>query len=151
MLSLQFESPNQESIRTLFAESDAFMRSLYPEESCYLVPVEDLLKENMSFVVARLNGVAVGCGAVIQHSDFFELKRMFVSARARGQSVGRKILSVLEERAISLGARVLRLETGPKQDAAIRLYKSFGYQIRGPFGQYKADPNSIFMEKSVHS
>ena len=125
------------------------MRSLYPEESCYLVPVEDLLKENMAFVVARLNGAAVGCGAVIQHSDYFELKRMFVSKRARGRSLGKKILTALEDHASSLGASIICLETGPKQDAAIHLYKSFGYQIRGPFGSYKVDPNSVFMEKNM--
>ena len=43
----------------------------------------------------------------------------------------------------------LRLETGIKQDAAIRLYESAGFRRRGPFGSYRDDPLSVFMEKPL--
>ena len=43
----------------------------------------------------------------------------------------------------------MRLETGTKQPEAIALYRKFGYVERGPFGAYKPDPLSIFMEKRL--
>ena len=45
--------------------------------------------------------------------------------------------------------RLLRLETGVSQPASTSLYESLGYQHIGPFGEYKADPLSTFMEKSL--
>ncbi len=41
----------------------------------------------------------------------------------------------------------MRLETGIKSDEALGLYRRSGYIERGPFGAYRADPLSIFMEK----
>jgi len=47
------------------------------------------------------------------------------------------------------GANVLRLETGIHQVEAIGLYERWGFQRRGPFGEYVEDPNSIYFEKSI--
>ena len=44
---------------------------------------------------------------------------------------------------------VLRLETGIYQTEAIGLYEGFGFQRRSPFGEYKADPLSVYLEKSI--
>jgi putative acetyltransferase len=44
---------------------------------------------------------------------------------------------------------MLRLETGIKQDAAIHLYENAGFRRRGPFGSYRDDPLSVFMEKPL--
>jgi putative acetyltransferase len=43
----------------------------------------------------------------------------------------------------------MQLETGTKQPEAIALYRKFGYAERGPFGAYKPDPLSLFMEKRL--
>jgi putative acetyltransferase len=45
--------------------------------------------------------------------------------------------------------RVVRLETGVRQPAALALYRSHGYVERGPFGSYAADPLSTFFEKRL--
>jgi putative acetyltransferase len=45
------------------------------------------------------------------------------------------------------GLATLRLETGVKQQPAIRLYEAAGFRRCGPFGSYRDDPLSIFMEK----
>ncbi|MEP6504123.1 MAG: GNAT family N-acetyltransferase, partial [Betaproteobacteria bacterium] len=47
------------------------------------------------------------------------------------------------------GCRVLQLETGPFQPAALALYAAFGYARRGPYGHYADDPLSVFMEKTL--
>ena len=46
-----------------------------------------------------------------------------------------------------IGLPALRLETGVRQPAALRLYERAGYARRGPFGGYPDDPLSVFMEK----
>ena len=44
---------------------------------------------------------------------------------------------------------VARLEAGPMQPEALALYAKLGYEDRGPFGPYKPDPLSVFMEKAL--
>jgi putative acetyltransferase len=73
---------------------------------------------------------------------------MFVVPEARGRGIGRALLTKIED-AWRCRVETLRLETGIKQDAAIRLYESAGFQHRGPFGSYRDDPHSVFMEKRL--
>ena len=47
------------------------------------------------------------------------------------------------------GVRLFRLETGIKQTEAVGLYRKLGYRERHPFGAYRPDPLSVFMEKSL--
>jgi putative acetyltransferase len=47
----------------------------------------------------------------------------------------------------SRGYRRLSLETGSNEafKPAQKLYESFGFITCGPFADYRADPNSVFM------
>ena len=47
------------------------------------------------------------------------------------------------------GVRVLRLETGIQQSAAIRLYEAYGFRRRTAFPPYRDDPLSLYYEKSL--
>lgn len=79
-------------------------------------------------LVARLNGRAVGCGAVkLHHTAPAEIKRMWVSPEARGHGVGRRLLAALEREARAAGATVARLETNGALTEAIALYRRAGY------------------------
>src|SRR5947209_18990154 len=52
------------------------------------------------FLVAARGGTALGCGGLRRLSPGVgEIKRLFVSAPARGQGVGRALLCALEDRA----------------------------------------------------
>jgi ribosomal protein S18 acetylase RimI-like enzyme len=78
--------------------------------------------------VARLSGEPVGCGALKLHGRApAEVKRMWVSSRARGLGVGRRILEALEQQARERGVRTVRLETNRSLREAIGLYRSAGY------------------------
>jgi putative acetyltransferase len=99
--------------------------------------------------VARAAGVAQGCGAYKLPGDgSAEIKSMFVLPEARGRGIGRAILAAIED-ALRGRVHTLRLETGIKQDPAIALYESVGFRRRGPFGSYRDDPLSVFMEKPL--
>lgn len=79
-------------------------------------------------LVARLHGRPLGCGALKLHGRRpAEIKRMWVSADARGLGLGRRLLAELEREAWARGARQTRLETNRSLLEAISLYRSSGY------------------------
>ena len=75
---------------------------------------------------------------------------MYVEPAARGRKLGRSILLRIEQEARTAGLECLRLETGIHQAEALALYRSAGYRERGPFGDYRSDALSIFMERNLH-
>ena len=149
-MTIAFESPDQPDVIALIADLDVYQDTLYPLESRHALEVASLKKSNVLFAVARdREGNAIGCGAVVLNTEFGELKCMYVSPRGRGQGVARKLIALLESRALDLGCKLLKLETGPYQYEALALYASAGYQRRGPFGDYADDPLSVFMQKHI--
>ena len=58
---------------------------------------------------------------------------MWVSPDARGLGLGRRLLEALEERARSLGYRMIRLETEKSLTEAQQLYRRSGYREVPPF------------------
>ncbi len=129
---------------------DSYLTSLYPSESNHLLDVEALTGENVRFLVARVEGRAVGCGALLlDPRGYGEIKRMYVDSEQRGLGIGRTILRELEKLAAEEGQKVVRLETGVEQHPALQLYRSAGYTDCGPFGDYALDPLSVFMERTL--
>ena len=96
----------------------------------------------------------MGCGGVALFPDFAEVKRMYVRDTARGQGVADAILARIEEEVRSAGLSLLRLETGTRQIAAIRLYARTGFRECPAFGDYalmapNAIASSVFLEKRI--
>ncbi|MFA7413760.1 MAG: GNAT family N-acetyltransferase [Rhizobium sp.] len=130
--------------------SDAYMADLYPAESNHLLDVSSLEKPGVEFFVARNDGRIVGCCALVDAGDgTAEIKRMFVDPESRGLSIGRRLMEMLDSAGREMGLVAIRLETGISQPEALGLYRRFGYVEIGPFGTYKADPLSLFMEKQL--
>lgn len=101
-------------------------------------------------VLARHNGVAVGCGAFKRHSDDeAEIKRMFVLPDHRGKRIAAEILAELESWASESGFKSCVLETGFKQPEAIALYKRSGYSEIPNYGQYADVELSVCMRKEI--
>jgi putative acetyltransferase len=147
---IEIEDPRQPELIALLAQSDSYYAALYPAESNHLLDAPTLAAADATFLVARTSGRAVGVGALLRHGlEFGEIKRMYVAPEMRGLKLGCKILNTLEEQARADGLPYLRLETGVRQPEAIALYRSAGYREIPPFGNYKADPLSIFMEKPL--
>jgi putative acetyltransferase len=116
-----------------------------PEGTMSLIDFEAL---DGVFVMARIDGTAVGCGGIRRFdAESAEVKRVFVSQSARGQGISRKIMLELESQARALGYRRLVLETGAKQIAAVNLYESMGYTRMSNFSEYADDPMSRCYEK----
>jgi GNAT superfamily N-acetyltransferase len=75
------------------------------------------------WLVLYEDGEPVGCGGLRGN----EIKRMFVSARARGRGHGRRLLGELEALAARAGHRRIRLLTTEALVEARALYASAGY------------------------
>jgi len=144
------ESPGQPDVVPLIEALDAYATALYPPESNHLLDVASLSDAAVSFLVARAEGEAIGCGAVLRDPrGWGEVKRMFVRPDQRGKGIGVRVLAELEALAIASGLTLLRLETGIHNREALALYRRAGFTERGPFGDYASDPLSVFMEKRV--
>jgi GNAT superfamily N-acetyltransferase len=76
-----------------------------------------------------------------------EIKRMYVVPEARGLGLGGELLAALESAATELGYRVARLDTGPRQPKAERMYRLAGYP---PIANFNGNPvASFFGEKRL--
>jgi putative acetyltransferase len=149
MQTITIENPDQPEIHEMFDAAAALYAELYPDEPSSLSTVADLSAPGTVFWVVREDGAAIGCGALTSHGDWAEIKQMYVTASSRGKNVGALILETIEDHAKGEGVSVLRLDTAHKQAAAVSLYRSRGYQPRGPFGDHSADAISLFMEKRL--
>jgi GNAT superfamily N-acetyltransferase len=109
---------------------------------------EDALGPRAAFLVGRVGGVAVACGALRPlEGDVAEVKRMFVAPEVRGRGFGGLILAALERQAAALGYAAVWLETGDLQPEAIRLYERAGYRRIDAYGPYVGIPHSVCFEK----
>lgn len=149
-LSIRPESPRQPDVLALLDASTAHSRALYPPEHIHQVDVSALEQPDIRFLVARVDGAAAGCAGVKLFGDGTgELKRMFVTDAARGTGAAASLLAAVEATARAEGVRLMLLETGPLNHAAMRLYARAGYSVRGPFAAYEESPGSVFMEKPL--
>lgn len=89
----------------------------------------ELLPPRGRLLIARLDGVPVGCGAIRELSPgVLEIKRMWVASGARGLGIGRDLLEALERIARRRRARLIRLDTHATLNEALRLYRNAGYR-----------------------
>jgi GNAT superfamily N-acetyltransferase len=94
------------------------------------------------FLVGYADGTAVCCGGIkTLEPGICELKRMYVVPAARGTGASRALLAELEDRARALGFHTARLDTGPRQPAAQRLYERAGYVA---IPNFNANPVATF-------
>jgi putative acetyltransferase len=125
-------------------------RDLYPE----LHKPEDPWPVNVPastgdvYLVAYRDAKPVGCGALSRlNRQTAEVRRVYVTQSERRRGLARAILGALENQALTLGYRLLRLETGRRQLAAMALYRASGFTSIAAFGPYVGDPVSRCFEK----
>lgn len=143
-----------DEVRFLVDELEAVLAAEYPPEQQHGLAIDAIFQPHVRFFLARRHGAAVGCGGVALFPDFAEVKRMYVRDAARGQGVADAILARIEAEARSAGLSLLRLETGDRQIAAMRLYARMGFRACPVFGEYarmapSAIATSVFMEKRL--
>jgi GNAT superfamily N-acetyltransferase len=130
---IRSEAPTGDASRALFDEYMALVRARLGDD---FTPSEDIFATEGAFdgpgtawLVLYEDGVAVACGGLRPlGAGVGEIKRMFVTAAARGRGHGRALLAELERRARDAGYDRVRLYTTEVLHEARALYDGAGYR-----------------------
>lgn len=149
LTAARYDEPD---VLALATAQQAEMRGLYGGEAD-IGPARDAWMfepPDGTFVVARIHGIAVGCGGICRFDDTrAELKRMYVEPGSRGLGLGRRLLEALETEARRLGYAAVVLETGDRQPEALGLYASAGYEPIPCYEPYASRALSRCFEKPL--
>ncbi|MBD1910528.1 MULTISPECIES: GNAT family N-acetyltransferase [unclassified Leptolyngbya] len=140
------------AIATLLQEHLENMRQISPPESVHALDLEGLRSPNITFWCAWEGDELLGCGALKElDAKSGEIKSMRTANTYRRKGVASKILEHILQEAKQRAYDCLYLETGsfPEFAPARALYTRYGFEYRGPFGDYINDPNSVFMTKKL--
>lgn len=94
----------------------------------------ELMPPAGAFLVARLDGEAVGCGGLkITDPGVGEIKRMWVAPSSRGLGIAQRLLDALESQAVAMRLDTIRLDTNRSLTEARALYARNGYHEIPPY------------------
>ena len=116
--------------------------------SAHALDLSELRAPEITFWSVWEGETVVGVGALKRLSaDHGEIKSMHTAEAARGRGVGSALLHQIMGSARARGMSRLSLETGSWAYflPARALYARHGFTECPPFGEYRADPNSVFM------
>jgi putative acetyltransferase len=86
-------------VHHLIGELNDVLGAVYEPHQRHGLSVEQLFEPHVRFFLARLDGIAVGCGGVAVVDDYAEVKRMYTRPAARGRGVARALLRRIEDEA----------------------------------------------------
>lgn len=138
------------AIHALLEEHLQDMHALSPRESVHALDLAGLRHPSISFWSAWEGPVLLGCAALRElDAGHGEIKSMRTPNAQRRRGAGRALLAHLIAEAAARGYQRLSLETGSQAGflPAQRLYEQAGFTRCGPFGNYREDPNSVFMTR----
>jgi putative acetyltransferase len=141
-------------IAELLAAHVAFCRATSPPESTHVLDLDALRSPEITFWSAWDGAGLLGCAALKElDPSHGEIKSMHTAAQHRGRGVALRLLERMVDAARSRRYRRLSLETGSMQAfaPARALYARFGFAVCEPFGDYRLDPNSVFMTLEMGS
>lgn len=146
---LEAVDPRAEDVRGVLHQHLTFANATSPPGHVHALDIDGLLAPSVTMVGARqADGTLAGVGALKRLDERHgELKSMHVREEARGQGVGRAMLSHLLSVAGARGYRRVSLETGAMAEfaPARALYESVGFEVCEPFGDYTDNPYSLCM------
>jgi putative acetyltransferase len=128
------------------------MRSVSPPESVHALDLERLKKPEIAFWSFWSGPELVGCGALKRlDAEHAELKSMRTATSYRRKGLGKIILEHIMDEARRRGYRRMSLETGSMSffEPARSLYASYGFVRCPPFANYREDPYSVCMTRSL--
>jgi len=149
-LDIRLDDLSSEASQSFVREHVAGMLANTPVESFHALPIEKLRQPAITFWTAWLDSQLCACGALqILDQHHGEIKSMRTRANFLRQGIAQGILLQIMNEAKARGIKRLSLETGSSDDflAARAMYFKNGFEICGPFADYKQDPLSLFMTK----
>jgi ribosomal protein S18 acetylase RimI-like enzyme/DNA-binding transcriptional ArsR family regulator len=124
-----------------------------PDREILSDPNGKIIRKGGAILFALRDGEAVGACALVKLSDKeYELTKMAVAPQARGRGIGTMLAEAIIDRARDLGATTLYLETSPRLEAAVHLYKKLGFRIfdGSPPGAHEFKRCTIAMKRKLY-
>jgi putative acetyltransferase len=143
-------SPEQYEVgKTIFLEYQAFLGI----DLCFQGFAKELEILSVMYgppwgalLLAEERGEYVGCIGLRSLEDRIgEMKRMFVRPSHQGKGLGQLLLQTFLEVAKDRNYQRIRLDTIPRLERALQLYRNAGFVDIAPY-RHNPDPEAIFME-----
>ncbi|MFB7665443.1 GNAT family N-acetyltransferase [Kitasatospora sp. NPDC056138] len=128
------------------------LRSISPPESVHALDLDALRSPEVTFWSVREGDALVGCGAIKRlDAAHAELKSMRTDAERKRSGIASLLLGHIIAESGHMGFTRLSLETGSEEFflPARKLYEKFGFDYCEPFADYRPDPNSVFMTRTL--
>lgn len=141
-------------IRTVILEMGAPKTGTAYEDKATDEMFETYQKEKSVYYVVEYNNEVVGGGGIAQLDNFegntCELQKMYFLPVARGKGLGTQLISTCLKKAKSLGFENCYLETLPYMEAAVKLYKKYGFEdLDKPMGDTCHYSCNVWMIKKI--
>ncbi len=139
-------------IAGLLTEHLEDMIRVSPPESRHALDLNGLRQPEITFWSVWQGSELVGCGALkALGAGQAEIKSMRTARAHHRRGVAALLLKHLIAEARKRGYHRLNLETGSMKffEPAHQLYAKHGFEVCGPFADYVADPNSVFMTRTL--
>lgn len=140
------------AIRALLEVHFAGMLANSPAESCHFLDFDGLRSDGVTFWSIHKGEDLAGCGALkVLDSAQGEIKSMRTAEVFLRQGVAARMLGHIMDEARARGLGRLSLETGSGAvfEPALALYRTHGFEDCEPFADYKPDPFSRFMTRTL--
>lgn len=144
------DDPRRDDVRLLLERHLLFATGATPPEDVHALDLDGLLDPAITFFSLRVDGELLGIGALKQlDPGHAELKSMHTAIAARRRGVERALVDHLVAVAAARGVRRVSLETGVGEPfaPALSLYAAAGFVPCGPFGEYSATSNNVFLTR----
>lgn len=139
-------------IRALLQVHFAGMLANSPAGSCHFLDFKGLRSDGVTFWSIHSDTELAGCGALkTLDARHGEIKSMRTAAAFLRRGVAARMLTHIMDQARKRGFERLSLETGTASvfEPAIALYRRHGFEDCTPFADYRPDPFSRFMTRSL--
>ncbi len=117
--SIRIEAPDSDAVRHILAAS---------VEADDSTDSGDLFAPNAEFIVARWNGRAVGCVALLDRIDHGEARRLYVIDEMRGKGIAAALVLALENAARDIGLRQVWLRPNSAHENQWVTFSRLGFE-----------------------
>ncbi len=99
----------------------------------------EMLNNLGHYFVAQQDDAVIGYAGFWQIFDEAHITNIAILPDCRGMGLGRQLVAEVIEQARLLGVNFVTLEVRPSNEAALSLYRSFGFEVKGKRPRYYYD------------
>jgi ribosomal-protein-alanine N-acetyltransferase len=101
------------------------------------------------FMVAELDGKLIGCAGYELDDYCAEVQSLAIDPDYRGKGIGTLLFMKMIIAAVDRGAEIFLLEVRPSNTAAVKLYKSFGFEVVDRLENFYGNEDALVMRWEV--